>query len=938
MALLRLDAAEANLIWVMDHLICDAWSQDLLLQEWAHLYEAILAGRAAALSPLAWRYADYAAWRRVENPAESGRHLAFWRARLAGLPEVLPLPLDRPRGKELDPRGGMLAFEVTARAARDLQALAQRLGVSLFSVLLTAWSLVLARVGGSDDIPVGCPVADRGHLAFEGVVGFFVDTVVLRLQLPPGLGPTFADLVRHHHRACLEAFAHPQLPFEKLVAELPGERTPAVHPLFQVTYQHLHGATAGNLGPCRCEGLALDFALAPFDLSLLTLMRGERLCGRLTYRTPLFSAATAARLVDHLCVLLTSALSQGQVPAMTLDMIGHHHRRLLLEVWSANPQPLPGSGDLALDFETVVARHGALEALRKDERRLSYDQLNRESNRLAHQLRHHGVTKGRTVGVCLRPGPTLVVAFLAVIKAGGVYVALDPEYPIDRIAFLVEDTALDWVVSDERAVFSFDREITVISPSELPSELPDHNPVRAWRGGRAYICHTSGSTGRPKGVVIPQAGVLRLAYDTNYLRLGPGDRVAQAAHPAFDAITFEIWGTLLHGATLIHLDKQRLLQPRLLARWLRDQGLTAMFLTTAVFNLCAREQPDLFRPLRYLLFGGELVDPELVARVQSQGPPTHLLHVYGPTESTTFSSWYPVTAARADDVPIGGPIANTQLFVLDRRLQPVPPGVVGELYLGGLGLAEGYLNCPRQTAESFVPHPFASEPGQRLYRSGDAVRQGLAPGRLVFVNRLDHQAKIRGFRVEPAEVESVLRRAPGVRDCLVRAIAPPHRERYLAAWVVAPEQALDDLRRGLEDLLPRFMVPAVLMAVEDLPLTANGKVDWRALPDPERHRLSHARQIEAPRTELERVIHDIWRDLLGGLEFGTTDNFFSLGAHSLMMARACGRLSEALGLGLPLEVLFDHPSVAELARYLELAQWSRAVTLTAEPAEEEGLI
>ncbi len=938
-ALLKLGGEEANLIWVIDHLICDAWSLDVLLQEWAQAYLAALQGRPLELSPLTWRYLDYATWRcSVSDPAERAQTLSFWRSQLADLPEVLPLPFDRPRTNQADPRGACVSFEMPADRLRDLQLLSQRLGVSLFSLLLTAWSLVLARTGGSDDVPVGCPVADRGHLAFEGVVGFFVDTVILRLRMPPGPGPRFADLVRHVHAQSLEAFARPQLPFEILVAELPGERTPAVHPLFQATYQHLHGAPGGYLGPCRCESLELDFGLAPFDLSLLTLLRGGHLVGRLTFRTALFNEATARRLADYWTTLLTSALEQPQSPAMSLDLIGAEQRLLLVESWSSNLQPIPGAGDLALAFEATAARFGALEALRKDQLRLSYEQLNRDSNRLAHHLRYLGVIKGSTVGLCLRPGPNLVRAMLAVIKAGGVYVPMDPEYPIDRIAFLSEDAALNLVVSDERAVFSFNREIAVVSPNDLPSDVPDHNPSQAWIGGRAYLCHTSGSTGRPKGVAVGHTGVLRLVHDTGYLRLGPGDCVAQAAHPAFDAITFEVWTTLLHGATLVHLEKHRLLQPRLLVAWLRQQGLTAMFLTTAVFNLCAREQPDIFRSLRYLLFGGEHVDPAMVARVLEQGPPEHLLHVYGPTESTTFSTWYEVTRVVDGEVPIGGPIANTSLLVFDRRLQPVPPGVVGELYLGGLGLAEGYLNCPRQTAESFIPHPFAQAPGQRLYRSGDAVRQGLRAGQLVFVNRVDHQAKIRGFRVEPAEVENLLRRAPGVVDCLVRAVAPPQTERYLAAWIVAPNQDPNDLRRFLEDQLPRFMVPAVLLPVDALPLTANGKIDWRALPDPERHRLTAQRECRAPRNELEHTIHQVWRDLLGGNEFGTADNFFSLGAHSLMMARACARLSEALGLSLPLEVLFDHPTVADLARYLELAQWSRAATRSPHVAEEEGLI
>lgn len=928
----------AILLLHVHHLICDAWSIDVMMREWSMLYEGMVHGTPASLPHLPLSYADYARWQSEQHTLTALRaNRAWWREQLDNTPEVLPLPHDFPRSGVHQYEGATQTFSLPTELHQKLMALSQKIGVTLFSTLLAGYKILLARYANSRDILVGSPVANRKRLSLENLVGFFINTIVLRSTLPFGPGPCFEDFVGMVHQTALDAYAHEDVPFEMLVEDLAPDRSRAYNPLFQVTFQYLYMPASSSVADVHFRGIDLDYGLSRFDMSMHLGIRNNAVTGYLEYNTSLFRGSTIERFCNHYLHLLTNLVDAPAQGVFTCSFLSEDERQQLLVQWGSHVRDFPKDGHLAALFERSVAMSPLQNALCWGSERLSYAQLNRNANRLAHYLRKQGVVQGQMVGVCLRSCGDLVVTLLAVIKVGAAYVSMEPDYPVDRLAFMVEDAAISVVVTNTPDTFSWSETLAILSPSSADDQMPDHNPSRREHPQRAYICYTSGSTGKPKGVVVTHRNVLRLVFDTYYLEPLPGDRFAQAANPAFDALTFEVWTPLLHQLPLVFVDKHSFLQPEILSAQIEAQGITVMFMTTAVFNQCAREMPGMFASMRYVLFGGEQVDPEMVRQVLEHGPPEHLLHVYGPTESTTFSHYYPIAelTPAARNVPIGTPIANTSSFVLDALMQPVPVGVEGELYLGGQGLAEGYLGRPALTASVFVPHPFTTEKGARLYRTGDLVRHAQGNASISFQGRVDHQVKIRGFRVEPGEVEVMLKSCPGVVDGLVRAVQGKE-DRYLAAWFVGEQ--LDAVRAFLEDHLPTYMIPSALIPMVALPLNANGKVDWRSLPDPEEYKHEEERLIVEPRSALEESILEVWQKLLPDTHISITDNLFRLGAHSLMMARAASRLWDALGLSLPIDVLFEHSSVAALAQYIEIARWSREAGDENESFEEEGVI
>ena len=561
-------------------------------------------------------------------------------------------------------------------------------------------------------------------------------------------------------------------------------------------------------------------------------------------------------------------------------------------------------------------------AVADDHRVLTYAELDRETNRLAHHLRRLGVGPDAAVGVCLERSCDAVVACLGILKAGGAYVPLDPRYPRSRLAFMLEETRARAVVTRQGFLgilpATAPRTVCLDSGAEDLATEPDHDPQSAVTGEHlAYVMFTSGSTGRPKGVAVPHRAVARLVVNTDYVSLTPDDVVAQAANASFDAATFEVWGALLNGARLQILATDALLAPAELAARLARHRITTLFLTTAVFNQMAREIPEGLRELRHLLFGGETADARAAARLLEHGFAGRLLHVYGPTETTTFAAWDRVVAVPpgATTLPIGRPIANTEVYILDSRGDLVPVGVPGEIYIGGPGLARGYVNRPDLTAERFVPHPFSADPAARLYRTGDRARY-LADGRIDFLGRLDEQVKIRGHRIEPGEIEAALAQHPGVREAAVVARELPGRGSVLVAYVVPDGRGPagpHELREALAERLPAYMLPAAFVMLERLPLTGNGKLDRGTLPPPDAGRLLWPRSAIAPRTPTEEALAQIWAEVLGLERVGVEDGFFDLGGHSLLATRVLSRIRAVLGVDVPLRALFDGPTVAQLA-------------------------
>lgn len=909
--LIQLGAADYLLVLGMHHIVSDGWSMDVFAREITELYSAFCRGKPSPLPELPIQYADFALWQREWLEGEAfDKDLAYWKKQLADLPE-LQLPTDRPRPAVMSYRGSRHPIKIPDLLAAKLKTLSEREDLTLFMVLLTAMKTLLHRYTGQDDIVIGAPIASRGRAELEGLIGFFVNTVVMRTDVSGN--PSFRELLARVRKTALEAYAHQDVPFEKLVEEMHPERDPSRNPLFQVCFQvfNVQALEENVLQPHTVEG-----NVAKFDLRVDLLAGPRGLGGFFEYSTDLFDAATIARLAENYLTLLEAIAADPGRRISQLPLLAPAERRQLVVEW--NDTTTEYSSDSVDDlFARQVERSPDSIALAFAGAQLTYGDLNRKANRLARYLQRRGVGPNVSVGIFLERSEDMVVGQLAVVKAGGAYVPLDPEYPAERLAFILEDSCARVLLTDRLRQGKLPRHVAeVICGEEVPAleERDDNTSNEAHADSPACVMYTSGSTGRPKGIVIPHRAITRLVHNTNYISLGPSDRLAQASNASFDASLFEIWGALLNGACLVGVPKDVLLSPNELGSMLKDERITTLFLTTDLFHQLAAESPEVFASLRTLLVGGSPMNPRWAQEVLTQGAPDRLLNVYGPTESTTFASWHEVKDVSADavSVPIGRPLANTQLYVLDRYGSPAPIGAAGELFIGGDGLARGYLNLPEMTAEKFIANPFVNSPSARLYRTGDFARMR-PDGALEFLGRIDEQVKVRGFRVEPGEIETVLRQVPGVRQCVVIARRDTSGPKRLVAYVELDAHLADtgELRRHLKEQLPDYMVPSAFVVLDALPLTPNGKIDRDALMPPATY-LPEDTEYAEPRSDAEKTLVRIWAQVLGLQRVGIHDNFFTLGGDSIISIQIIVRAKEA-GLAVTLRQLFRNPTVAELA-------------------------
>ncbi|MCY1047015.1 amino acid adenylation domain-containing protein [Corallococcus sp. bb12-1] len=940
--LVREDARHHVLLLNLHHIVSDGWSLGVLYKELSSEYQARQAGRPSDLAPLPVQYADFAAWQRQWLQGDVlQRRLDYWKRELEDAPRLLELPTDHPRPSVQQFAGATHVFTLPRTVRDPLEGLGRQEGATLFMTLLAGFQLLLSRYSGQQDFIVGTPIANRTHEELEGLIGFFVNTLPLRARLEGT--PSFREVLRQVLDRALGAYAHQELPFEKLVEELHVERALDHGPLVQVmfTLQNAPG-TPPRFPGLLVEALELPTHTSKFDLTLALTETPEGLSGTFEYATALFEPRTVERMADHFRRLLEGALHQPDASIHALPWLSEEERHRVLVEWNDTARTYPRDVSLAQAFEAQVAARPKAIAVRHGAQAVTYAELDVRANQLAWAIKAHGV--GRVtprVGVCLPRGIDLIVSLVAILKAGGAYVPLDPDYPSERLAFMASDARLHRIITDTTLatrIPSDGVEVLHIDALKPTSHAGSPFDARGFHPAEpAYVIYTSGSTGRPKGVCVPHQAVLRLVMDADYIPFGPGDRVAQAATVSFDASTFELWGALLNGATLVLFSKEEIIEPATLARVLRDERITALFLTTALFNHVARMEPTAFNGLSTLLFGGEAVDPACVNRLLAHGGPRRLLHVYGPTENTTFSTWHPVTGSVTDTVPIGRPVSNSTAYVLDAHRHPVASGVVGELFVGGDGLAWGYWERPELTADAFIPHPFSSSPGARLYRTGDLVRQ-LQDGALVFVGRRDHQVKVRGFRIEPGEIEAVLRQHPSAREVIVLVREDSPGDKRLVAYVTFREGlTASDLRTHVQGLLPSHMVPAAFVLLDSLPLNANGKVDRRALPRPEESTEADD-TVVAPRTPLEQQVADLWTQVLTRTSISVTASFFDLGGHSLLAAQLVSKLSEHFQIKVPLQVLFQSPTVAALAQWIQSRLTPDAPGTPQAPALPEGVV
>nr|QEO74439.1 phosphopantetheine-binding domain-containing pro [uncultured bacterium] len=919
--LVRVGADDHVLLCLMHHIVSDGWSLDIVFDEIAVCYSAFTAGEEPELPDLPVQYADFAVFQREQMSGERlDRELRYWREALAGAPAALELPTDRPRPPVQTFRGALHLTRIDSGTAAAVRRLGEREGATLYMVLLAAFDAFLARITGQHDIVVGSPIAGRNRPEIEGVIGFFVNTLAVRVDLAGD--PSFAEVVRRVRRAALGAYAHQELPFDRVVEDLQPARDLAYTPVFQVMFA-LQNAP---FDPPRMPGIVpeditIDKGGTPTDLVVEVAEADGGLAVAFTYATDLFDPATIERFARWFVNVVRAAAADPERRLGELVLPGEDERRELLSLSRppAAARPYPRDASVA----SLVARpvDPAAPAVVDDTGRITYDALIRRADDVAAQLRAVGVRPGDRVGVCIPRSAELWASCLGVWRAGAAYVPLDPEYPSDRLAFMLRDSVARVVVTTEglaEVVAAGDDAPAAVVLSSTRRPNPRTVAPAATGGGDAvaYVMYTSGSTGQPKGIEVPHRAIARLVCNTDYVDVGPGDVVAQASNASFDAATFEVWGALVNGAALRVVDTTTLLSAPSLAKAIADDGITTLFLTTSLFNALVDDDPSCFAGLRTLLVGGEAADPHRFRRARRAGdPPARLLHAYGPTESTTFATWHEVTdvPSGATTVPIGAPIANTTAVVLDRWGSLAPLGVTGELHIGGDGLAHGYAGRPALTSSRFVPDQLSS--GARLYRTGDLVRRRPGDGAIEFVGRVDEQVKIRGFRVEPGEIEAQLARHPQVSAAAVVAHTEASGVKRLVAYV-AGDAPGSDVRAFLAHRLPDYMVPAAVVVLDRLPITPNGKVDRTALPAPPASRAETVAYV-APRTDTERVVVDVFAGLLGIERVGIDDDFFELGGHSLLAMQAVARLRESIGIDLSLRLLFEEPTAARLAEKLD---------------------
>jgi amino acid adenylation domain-containing protein len=951
-ALLRLAAGQHVLLLTLHHIITDGWSMGILIRELVALYQAFIHQQSAALPELPIQYADYALWQRHQlQGALLTAQLDYWRSQLADL-SPLALPTDRVRPPQPSFRGASVPFELPPDLTQALKSLSQHSGTTLFMTLLAAFQLLLARYTRQDDLAVGTPVANRTYAETESLIGCFVNTLVLRTRLAGEM--SFRALLQQVRAVCIEAYAHQVLPFEQVVEALSPTRDLSRNPLFQVMFA-LENLPLGEveLEELRIEPLAQPNPTAKFDLTLTVRESADELLGSVEYATDLFDRSTIERLCGHYVQVLRSVVAAPEQRLTEIELMPASEQAEVLALGRGAQAAVPEVGGLAQWFEQQVARTPAAIAVCDEQSQLSYVVLNHRANQLAAYLRERGVGPEMRVGLCLERSAALVVALLGILKAQGAYVPLDPRQPVARQAWLLADAEVRVLVTAGTVAQELADAVAVVvqldaEEQAIGRQCGQNHSVSDTADQAAYVLYTSGSTGQPKGVINTHRGVInRLVWMQQAYQLSSADRVLQKTPYTFDVSVWEFFWPLLQGATLVLARVGGHREPDYLIALIQAQRITTMHFVPSMLQLFMQTPGvECCTSLQRVISSGEALPGDLqerfFARLGAAGVALH--NLYGPTEAAIdVTAWTCRAADTLEQVPIGWPIANTQIYVLDGHQQLVPIGVPGELYIGGVQLARGYQGRPDLTAERFVPDPFSAEPGARLYRSGDLARYR-PDGALEYLGRLDHQVKLRGMRIELGEIEAVLRQHPAVTESVVILRSDVVGSPGLVAYVVASVErrtssTVGELRQFLQARLPAYMVPMAVVMLAALPLTPSGKVDRRALPVPEIERAELAQAYVAPRTTEEAALATIWRQVLGVDQVGVHDNFFDLGGHSLLAVQVISQIRETFRVELRLQNLFETPTVAGLAEAIEIV---RCLTqgLQAQPGDslvyEEG--
>jgi amino acid adenylation domain-containing protein len=932
--LLRLEDRHHVLLLTTHHIASDGISKAIFLRELAAFYEAFAAGKQAFLPELPIQYSDYSVWERQHEPA-SAEHLEFWKRQLDGLPDLLALPTDRPRPAVQSLHGERQHFHFSRELLLALTELGRTQGATLFMTLTAGFKVLLHRYAGQDDIFIGTPVANRQRAEISNLIGYFSNAVVLRTDLAGD--PTFREALQRVRRTALDAYEHQDVPFDRLVREMRTERNLSHTPLFQVMFSMNVPVPPLTIPELQIESLLVERGEEKFDL-LVGMAEGPNgLDASFEYNTDLFDPASIERMARCFETLLRGIAADPDTRLSRLPLLPHSEQEQMLIGWNQTHVEYPSDSCVHQLFEAQAQCTPQAIAAEHETERLTYRELDQRSNQLARRLQRLGIKPGTVVGILMGRGLTLAASLLGVLKAGAACLTLDPKYPPERLRLMLEDSQAPVLLVEGGGGADFVpagvRQMPLaLGCIDLESESSDPLPAAARAEDIAYVIYTSGSTGRPKGVLLTHRGLVNHHVAATALYgLSSKDRVLQFSSISFDIAVEEIFPTWASGGTVVFPTDEMPLEVAGFLRWVGEQGVSVLDLPTAYWHELVRElrghpQP-LPRSLRLVIVGGEKASAAALAGWQkAAGPQVRWINTYGPTETSVIATAFepPQGWPAERELPIGRPIANTRIYVLDQYMNLAPEGVPGEMYIGGPGVGRGYLNRPDLTEQKFVSDPYGA-PGERLYKTGDVVRY-CPDGNLEFVGRIDQQVKIRGFRVELGEIEEALRQHSAVRDAVVVAYED-HGEKRLVAYVAAPNGCERELREHLRRRMPDYMLPAAIILLNTIPLTPNGKVDRAALPKPECARAGNGEEYVAPRNAMEEVVAGIWAEVLKVVRVGVNDNVFELGAHSLLAMQALARLRRSLSVELPLRSLFETPTVAGLARRILATQSGTSVPL-----------
>ncbi|MDU5677399.1 MAG: amino acid adenylation domain-containing protein, partial [Pseudomonas aeruginosa] len=928
--MVKMAEREHYLVVTLHHIVTEGWAMDIFARELGALYEAFLDDRESPLEPLPVQYLDYSVWQRewLES-GERQRQLDYWKAQLGNEHPLLELPGDRPRPPVQSHQGDLYRFDLSPELAERVRRFNAARGLTMFMTMTATLAALLYRYSGQQDLRIGAPVANRIRPESEGLIGAFLNTQVLRCRLDGQM--SVGELLEQVRQTVIDGQSHQDLPFDHLVEALQPPRSAAYNPLFQVMYNHQSGERQdAQVDGLHIESFAWDGAAAQFDLALDTWETPDGLGAALTYATDLFEARTVERMARHWQNLLRGMLENPQASVDSLPMLDAEERYQLLEGWNATAAEYPLQRGVHRLFEEQVERTPTAPALAFGEERLDYAELNRRANRLAHALIERGVGADRLVGVAMERSIEMVVALMAILKAGGAYVPVDPEYPEERQAYMLEDSGVQLLLSQSHLKLPLAQGVQRIDLDRGAPWFEDYseaNPDIHLDGENlAYVIYTSGSTGKPKGAGNRHSALSnRLCWMQQAYGLGVGDTVLQKTPFSFDVSVWEFFWPLMSGARLVVAAPGDHRDPAKLVELINREGVdTLHFVPSMLQAFLQDEDVASCTSLKRIVCSGEALPADAQQQVFAKLPQAGLYNLYGPTEAAIDVTHWTCMEEGKDAVPIGRPIANLACYILDGNLEPVPVGVLGELYLAGRGLARGYHQRPGLTAERFVASPFVA--GERMYRTGDLARYR-ADGVIEYAGRIDHQVKLRGLRIELGEIEARLLEHPWVREAAVLAVDG----RQLVGYVVLESESGDwreALAAHLATSLPEYMVPAQWLALERMPLSPNGKLDRKALPAPE---VSVAQAgYSAPRNAVERTLAEIWQDLLGVERVGLDDNFFSLGGDSIVSIQVVSRARQA-GLQLSPRDLFQHQNIRSLA----LAAKAGAATAEQGPASGE---